>query len=213
VQTTVDSLLNGDLLLEQPASGYRFNQDSVHLAHFASVKRCTVACDLGAGVGVIGLLLLRMSTVRHMTGVELNPALAELAASNAIRNNLHAQYSSVTADVSTLPDGDAALVVMNPPYFVGGTLPAGNARSVARHGELEPFVHAARRQLGRRGVLCFVYPADLLLHAFAVLAGAQLVPKRLQFVHGAAGRPARVALIQAQVARPGGLTVLPPLVE
>jgi tRNA1Val (adenine37-N6)-methyltransferase len=213
VQTTVDSLLDGALLLEQPVSGYRFNQDSVHLAQFASTRRCSVACDLGAGVGVVGLLLLRMGTVRHMTGVERDPDLAQLASRNAARNDLHAQYTAATADVSALPEGNAALVVMNPPYFLGGTLPAGNARSTARHGALEPFVHAARRQLGRRGVVCLVYPADLLVHAFEVLAGAQLVPKRLQFVHGTAGRPARIALIQAQVAKPGGLCVLPAIVE
>ncbi len=39
------------------------------------------------------------------------------------------------------------------------------------------------------------------------------MPKRLRFVHATGDRPARVALVELRLARPGGLDVEPPLVE
>jgi tRNA1Val (adenine37-N6)-methyltransferase len=66
---------------------------------------------------------------------------------------------------------------------------------------------------GRKARVCFVYPAPELGVLLATLATEGLHAKRLRFVHGTPERPARIALIEAQAGRPGGLQVLPALVE
>ena len=72
---------------------------------------------------------------------------------------------------------------------------------------------AARLLLARRGRACFVYPAPSLTTLLEALRGAGLEPKRMRLVHAKAKLPARIALVEAQPAKEGGLVVEPPLVE
>ena len=122
---------------------------------------------------------------------------------------------------ATAPDiaRTANLVVANPPYVAperdGGTrlrrpVPG---RIASRRGALAPFVRAAAAALGGRGRACFVYPAHALLELMTLARASGLEAKRLRFVHGKGDRPARVALVELASAKPGGLVVLPPLVE
>jgi tRNA1Val (adenine37-N6)-methyltransferase len=116
-------------------------------------------------------------------------------------------------DVARARRGEAALVVCNPPYIAPGRgrVPAAEAR--ARSGELRVFVEAARQLAGRRSRVCFVYPAGELGALLDTLATEGLHPKRMRFVHGTPGAPARVVLVEARAGRAGGLHVMPPLVE
>jgi tRNA1Val (adenine37-N6)-methyltransferase len=116
-------------------------------------------------------------------------------------------------DVARSRRGEAALVVCNPPYLMPGRgrVPAAQAR--ARSGEVGTFVEAARQLAGKKARVCFVYPAQELGMLLATLSAEGLYAKRLRFVHGTPEAPARVALVEAQAGRPGGLHVLPPLVE
>jgi tRNA1(Val) A37 N6-methylase TrmN6 len=41
----------------------------------------------------------------------------------------------------------------------------------------------------------------------------RLIPKRMRFVHADSNAAARIALIEMQRAKPGGLVILPPLFE
>jgi tRNA1Val (adenine37-N6)-methyltransferase len=111
--------------------------------------------------------------------------------------------------------GCADIVLCNPPYFEAGTgRPAKDPQKArARSGHLAEFVRATRALLGRRGKGCFVYPARDLLRLMAELRTVGLEPKRLRFVHPTAEDGARVALVEARAAKPGGLDVEKPLVE
>ena len=90
-------------------------------------------------------------------------------------------------------------------------MPPAQAR--ARGGNLSTFIEAARQLTGRRARACFVYPAQELGVLLAGLAAEGLHAKRMRFVHGTPGAPARVVLVEARAGRPGGLCVMPPLVE
>jgi tRNA1Val (adenine37-N6)-methyltransferase len=61
--------------------------------------------------------------------------------------------------------------------------------------------------------VCFVYRAQESAALLATLAAEGLHGKRMRFVHGTAQAPARIVLVEAQASRPGGLFVLPPLIE
>jgi tRNA1(Val) A37 N6-methylase TrmN6 len=58
-----------------------------------------------------------------------------------------------------------------------------------------------------------VYPARSLEALLEVSRRSGLVLKRLRLVHANARAPARVALCELRLARPGGLVVEPPLFE
>jgi tRNA1Val (adenine37-N6)-methyltransferase len=227
-RVTDDSLFGGRLKLSQPArgSGYRANVDAILLAAFAHRKgaRAKLALDLGAGAGAVGLSILYLGAAERMVFVEQNQRLAGLCSSNVLANQFGDRArvmagvvaASLTAiDPSLLHACD--LVVANPPYFSsskGGQVPlAPDDRARARHGELLPFLRAAAEALGRRGRACVVYPSEALLDLMSEARKLRLEPKRLRLVHGKAGRPARIALLEMVSGKPGGLVVEPPLIE
>ena len=58
------------------------------LADFASVSSRARIADIGAGCGIVGLLLAKKDVTAQVTLVELQPRLAELCRRNAKENGL-----------------------------------------------------------------------------------------------------------------------------
>ena len=218
-EATQDALFGGSVVLFQPprGAGYRTNVDALLLAGFAtSAKVASVAFDLGAGVGAVALALLRLGAARRVVLVEIDEHPAAMARRNLDANGWTARGEVVRGDVRDVARarrGEAALVVCNPPYVAPGRGRVAPAQALARSGELATFVEAARQAAGRKARVCFVYPAAELGALLATLASEGLHAKRLRFVHGTPDSPARVALVEAQAGRAGGLHVLPALVE
>jgi len=217
-ETTTDALFGGALGLRQPRRGYRVNVDALLLAAFAVETRSyRLAVDLGAGVGAVALALGFSGSVKRLVLLEREPELVALARENLAANALLGDAEEQDLERSGLPPAlrqRAELVVCNPPFFPpsAGT-PSTRARA-ARSGALEPFVRAARAALaGPRARAAFCYPAAALGELFACADAARLVPKRLRFVHARAELPARLALVELCIAKPGGLRVEAPLVE
>jgi tRNA1(Val) A37 N6-methylase TrmN6 len=215
-----DALFGGTVTLYQPARGYRVNVDTLLLADFAAIARPRAlrVVDLGSGVGALTLAYGHFAHVEHADLVERESNLVALA-----RRNLGEAGIAATAHVADLARdglpralrGAADVVLSNPPFFAERTTRASAdaARRRARTGPLAPFVRAAADAIGRRASVFFVYPAPALAEVFAVARDASLVVKRLRLVHAFAESPARLALLELKRAKPGGLAVMPPLVE
>jgi tRNA1Val (adenine37-N6)-methyltransferase len=220
-RATNDTLFGGKVALAQPArgEGYRVNVDALLLADFARRgRRARIAFDLGAGVGAVALALLHWDAVERVTLVEVDADAATLAKANLDANGWSDRGDVLIEDVTRAARahrGEARLLVCNPPYFPPGRgRPAsGVARGRARSGELDAFVEGARVLLARRGRACFVYPARELASLVETLRANGLEPKRLRFVRATATDAARVVLVEAMAAKPGGLVVEPDCVE
>jgi tRNA1Val (adenine37-N6)-methyltransferase len=234
-EATQDALFGGSLVLFQPlrGAGYRTNVDALLLAWFAASppaspppqpvaaapsmpRPATTAYDLGAGVGAVGLALLRFGAARRVVFVEIDEQPAAMARRNLDVNGWADRGEVVRGDVSEIArsrQGEANLVVCNPPYLAPGRGRVSPAEARARCGDLGAFVHAARQVAGKRARVCFVYPAQELGSLLQTLSAEGLHAKRMRFVHGTPDAPARVVLVEAQAGRPGGLFVMPALVE
>jgi tRNA1Val (adenine37-N6)-methyltransferase len=220
VLSSDDAVLDGRLRFQQPIAGYRVNVDTIFLAAFAAQgRRARLAVDLGAGVGLAALLLARLRAADEWILVESDARLARLATENLANEKVHGEVLCLDLeDAETLLglSRRADLVVSNPPFFQEGRhrAPQNALKRRARMGKLEPFLAAARCALaGAKARAVFVYPATTLTEFFALAAEQGLVPKRLRLVHPFVDRPARVALVELRIARPGGLVVEPPLIE
>ncbi len=217
--TTTDSLYGGAVSLRQPARGYRVNVDAILLAAFAAQGRhARFAVDLGAGVGSVALGLHHLGAASRFALVEREEALLTLAGENADEAKMNAQLwcLDLTRGLPTELQHAADLVVSNPPFFdPTNSRPSREpAKSSARFGDLAPFLGAAAVAVsGPRTRVVFVYPAREISRFLSSAERVHLVPKRLRFVHADETSPARVALIELRRAKPGGLEVLPPLLE
>ncbi len=218
--TSVDALFGGRVALRQPArgDGYRANVDAILLAAFAKdARKAKLAYDLGAGAGAVGLSLLQFEAAERVILIEIDETSSEAARANLSSNGWASQGEVVCRDVRDLEPGtrQADLVVCNPPYVAPGRGRVSERREIARarSGELGVFTRAARLLLGRRARVCFVYPAHDLGALWVALTTAGLEPKRLRPVHATDTSPARVVLVEARPAKPGGLVLEAPLVE
>lgn len=146
--------------------------------------------------------------------VEADSVACDLAAANVMHNGADAEVMCADVlEVAKKNRGVAATVVCNPPYFEPGTARVSKSSERARFGELVRFVRASRELLGKRGRACFVYPASNLARLLETLRACGLEPKRLRLVHATPSAPARVVLVEARAAKPGGLEIASPLVE
>jgi tRNA1(Val) A37 N6-methylase TrmN6 len=214
--TTTDTLLGGKLRLLQPKSGYRVNTDSLLLVGFAGERRVERLVDLGAGVGALGLLALERGLAKRALLVEGQAALCELARRNLASLGLPGDVLELDVASGKLRESGVPLVLCNPPYYPGRShRPAQTAaKAAARSGDVGPFLRAAARLLARKtGRALFSYPAPQLPELLAAATALGLVAKRLRLVHARANDPARLALVELRVARPGGLVIEPPLIE
>ncbi|MGB1046211.1 MAG: methyltransferase, partial [Candidatus Puniceispirillaceae bacterium] len=87
VEVTHDHLLDQQVHITQPKTGYRVGSDAVLAAASLTAGRGRVL-DLGAGVGGISLCIARRLSGVHVTAVEIDPVAAALARYNVAVNGL-----------------------------------------------------------------------------------------------------------------------------
>ncbi len=216
---SVDPILGGALRIVQPACGYRFAIDSILLARFARPAQSARVLELGAGCGVVSVIIAALHRPKQIVAVELQAQLAEMIAQNAALNGI-AMLTGLCADLrSELPGITPAsfdYVVANPPYRMvstGRQSPDGQKR-VARSGDSETltaFVNAASRYTKYRGKVAMVFTASRTAELISALTSKALEPKRIRFVHSRPGESARLILVEARKAAGIEALIEPPL--
>lgn len=218
-----DTLFDGDLYCLQHRDGYRFSIDPVLLAHFVRLGKDEILLDLGAGCGVLGLILLyrAASRIRSLTAFELQTGLAELSRENMRLNRYEEKMKVVEGDLRNifnfLEPESYSTVVCNPPFYKAGSgrSSTNSEALVARHQvacSLEEILSAAAAVLQNRGKLFMIYPAEGLGVLLGQLPQHRMTIKRLQMVYSYSEpvSNARLVLLEAMKNGGDGLKVLPP---
>ena len=217
---TPDTFFNGRLRVRQPADGYRFSIDAILLAHAADPAPGDTVVDLGAGCGIVSLILASRYPQVRIRAVEIQKSLAGIAAANIAENRLEERVRVLRQDMRTLRpaqvDGPARWVVSNPPYRRVGTgrLNPDSPKALARHEisvTLPEVVAAARRLLPLSGRLVLIYPAERLADVLSCMSESGIEPKTLRMVHSAPQSDAVLFLVTGVRGGRPGLRVAPPL--
>ena len=192
---------------------FRPSTDTFLLGAFPRLRRGMTVCELGAGTGLLSLLLLAREPELTVTGVELQPQAAALAEENAAQDGLDGRFSVIRGDLrehrTLLAHGSFDAVVSNPPYY-----PVGSGKCAA-----SPALAAARTELTcSLGELCtcaawllrsggrffLVHKPERLADLMVSLRENRLEPKRLRLVRHRAGGPVSLVLLEARLdGRPG----------
>lgn len=190
--------------------------DSFLLGGFANPRRGEKVCDLGAGAGLLGLLLLAREPSLQVTGIERDAHACDMLARNAAENGL--SMTALHADLrqrEALPAGAFQLAVSNPPYFAPHTgAVAEGARGDARAeltAALEDIFAAAERMLQWSGRFCLVYRPERLAALLTAAVTHGLEPKRLRMVQHTARSAPSLVLLECRRGGKPGLSVEPPL--
>lgn len=215
--TTRDAFLGGKLEIEQPVGGYRAGMDPVLLAAAVQARASDTALELGCGVGVASLCLMRRIPGIEVTGIERHPRYAELAQKNAKRNEC--ALSVVQGDLAEMPDGlrQTAFdhVLLNPPYYDRArTTRSPDAAREAALGEETPldlWIATAARRLRPKGRMVMIQRVNRLSDAFRAVDRAGLGSIELRMIHPREGREAVLFLIRCRKAGKAMPRILPPL--
>ncbi|MEM9967436.1 MAG: methyltransferase [Pseudomonadota bacterium] len=162
---THDAFLGGLLQLYQPRKGYRAGADAVLLAAAIPATAGQRVLELGCGVGTASLCLAARVPGVQITGVEREPAYAELA-----RRNGGKTFEVVTTDLADMPlhlrMRQFDHVLANPPFYdraasVRSRDPMKEAAQGV-HTPLKTWVKVAAKRLAPKGNAHFVHLMERL---------------------------------------------------
>ncbi|CAG7656279.1 tRNA1(Val) (adenine(37)-N6)-methyltransferase [Paenibacillus allorhizosphaerae] len=216
----VDDLLTQQLKIIQSEEVFSFSLDAVLLARFCQLPPRGRIADLCTGNGVIPLLLTTR-TKAHITCVEIQERLADMAHRNVRLNGLEERITVVHGDlrdaVRDLGNGVFDVVTINPPYL---PVPSGEQNenlhvAAARHEvfcTLDDVVRVSSRLVRSGGRVAMVHRPSRLVEIFAAMREHRLEPKRIRFVHPRADSEANMVLIEALRDGKPEVRLLPPLI-
>ncbi len=212
---TFDSIR--DISICQHRDGYRFSVDALLLFSFVNLQRVKEIIDLGAGSGIIGILLAKKYSESNVTLIELQESLAKLAETNITINRLQDRVKILKADVTDFLNikeqmkKETALpclltkydlVVSNPPFrkLKTGLLSCGDEKAIARHEimlSLCELIRASTLFLKNHGRLCIIHLPERLSEITTFMREQGMEPRRLRFVHSNSYSEAKMVLIEA----------------
>lgn len=217
----LDDICIDGMKVWQRTDQFCFSIDAVLLAHFVLWHNKRRYADLGTGTGIISLVASALGA-GHVTAIEQNSIMAELAERNVAMNQRQSFIDVVRGDYLSLSKQNKSWqgyfdgVVVNPPYFAlgQGKVSQESGPKEARHEvtmTLIDLVAAIRRLVKYRGRAWLIYKADRLVELMVALRQVGLEPKRLRMVHSRLGEPAQLVLLEALKGGSVSLQVEPPL--
>ena len=215
---TLDSIKG--IKLFQAKNGYRFSVDALLLEDFISAKRLGKGMDLGAGSGIVSILLAKRRKDTEIISVEIQKSLAERAKRNVSLNRLDDRIKILSKDIKELKKlfstNTFDFVFSNPPFRKPktGRLSIYEERAVARHEieiTLPELISTALYLLKHTGKFYLIYHPFRLAELISMLRETGLEPKRMRFVHSRTGEEARMVLVEAVKGSGIWLKIAPPL--
>jgi len=203
----IDDLGINGLRLIQDDTKFCFGTDSVELANFVLDRKIDgrpIAVDLGAGNGIISVLLAGKKGIR-VKAVEIDGEAVHLCKRNVALNNLeelievvHSPMQNIIKDNLINPD-QISVVVSNPPYFKLNTGGLKLGAEVARHEiaiDQRELVKVASSLLSTGGKFFVVYPVDRMAELIFNCRDFKLEPKEIVLLD-APNKPPYLFLMRA----------------
>ncbi len=204
------------MLLYQPDGGYCYNSDSILLYGFISrFAPKGKMLDVGAGSGIVGLLIGRDFPNITLEAVEKQPLYAEFARRNAAINKIG--YTLHEGDfLDHTPHGSYDWIVSNPPFYHENVSRSENPMlHQARynvHLPIEPFIAKISKLLKSHGEAAICYDARQFVQLCAACSLSGLRVVDVQFVHSKSDRPGTLVMLHLKKNSRSLLNVLPPLI-
>jgi tRNA1(Val) A37 N6-methylase TrmN6 len=205
------------MLLYQPQEGYCYNSDSVFLYDFIdSFNPKGKVLDVGAGCGVVGLLVARDNQKVELEAVEKQDAFVEYATINARVNDI--KYKIHKSDFVDLDETiKYDYIISNPPFYHEKASVSKNEMLFnARYNinlPLKAFFKKVSRLLKPRAHFIFCYDASQFGLICAELERVKLRVIDAQFVHPKVDRVASLVMLHVRNGSSSLMKVHKPLIS
>ena len=223
----IDDLQRSGLRIIQDPARFCFGMDAVLLTGFVQegIAGRTLAredlLDLGTGTGIIPILMSAKSDCRFLTGLEIQPDSADMAARSVKLNGLEDRVRIIQGDIkeadALFAPASFGVITCNPPYMIRshGLQNPDSPKAIARHEILCDFEDVARvteRLLKPGGHFYLVHRPFRLAEIMTTLRDHGLEPKRMRLVHPYVDREPNMVLLDCVRGGRPRLTVEKPLI-
>ncbi len=205
------------MLLYQPESGYCYNSDSLFLYDFITkFQPKGRVLDVGAGCGIIGLLVARDNPKISLEAVEKQEAFIHFAQTNARVNKI--DYKLHQGDFTSLKfEEKYDFIISNPPFYSSGAKKSNNEMVYnARynlHLPMEAFFKKVSQVLKPRSHFIFCYDATQFGLLCAALEKVKMRVVDVEFVHPKLDKTASLVMIHARNGSNAMMKVWPPFIH
>jgi tRNA1(Val) A37 N6-methylase TrmN6 len=208
---TLDDLQIGGIHVIQKKDAFRFGVDAVLLANFAKVKRGMRVVDLCTGTGIIPFIIAGKTEASHITGIEIQEIMVEMARRTVGYNKLEERVGFINGDlkdlslIKSIPKAD--VVTVNPPYKLqnSGIINPDDKNAIARHEiccTLEDVIIACRAILKDNGRMYMVHRPERIADILCTMRKHKIEPKTIRMIHPNTKKAPNIVLVEGQ--RDGG---------
>ena len=204
------------MVLYQLESGYCFNSDTIFLYDF--IMRFSPkgkVLDVGAGCGVLGLLVAKDAKNITLSGVEKQEIMAKYIQKNALENGI--EYKLYQQDFLTLQeDQKYDFIISNPPFYHNGVQKSTDEIThQARYNEhlpIKPFIQKVKKLLQPRGHFIFCYDQSQLPLLCSAIEAEKMKVEDVRFVHPKKEKNATLVMLHVRNGSKSYMKVHPPLI-
>ena len=208
-----------DINFTESSDTLRLGTDALLLSAYVKESKSASAVEIGAGSGIISLLLAKRSCFSHIYAIEIQNELVKIMKENVIKNGFFDVITPISADIRAVnPEAykGVSVIFSNPPYMKEecGKASPSISKQIARHevfGGIYDFCHSASRILKKGGRLYLVYRPDRLETLMSALKSNGFSPKRMTYVHSDTEHSPSSVLTEAVLGGSESLYVTPPL--
>lgn len=212
-----DLQCNG-LKIIQSKNLYTFTSDSIILANFVKTKVNDIAVEIGAGCGVISILMQEKNKVKKIYAFELQKQMQDLCEKNIELNNLTDKIILCKDDVKNfdkfLMTGSVDVVFSNPPYFKETDFKQSQVKKIAKEEvclPLESLVNVANKMLKFGGNFYCCYCSERACELVASLQKNGFAVKEMFFTENGKG-DVKLVVLRAVKGGKNGCKIYPNLV-
>jgi tRNA1Val (adenine37-N6)-methyltransferase len=178
--------------IQQDRCAMKVGTDGVLLGAWAPIDHEPYSVlDIGAGTGLIALMLAQRSQAEQIDAIEIDENAFEQCVDNfensSWNDRLFCFHASLDDFMDDLEDEEYDLIVSNPPFYSEDYKTENESRDLARFQDALPFedlVEAASVLLSETGVLAVIVPHKEEARLIALAKECDLFPLKITRVKG-----------------------------
>ena len=189
--------------IKQDQCAMKIGTDSVLLSAWTSIENNPDSIlDIGAGTGILSLMLAQRSDAQNIEAIEIDDDAFEQCSENFENSPwsdrlfcYHASLLEFTEEIEDKYD----LIICNPPFYSENYKSSNASRDQARFNDAMPFEHlmyAVAKLLITTGVFSVIVPFKEELRIIELAKSVQLNPQRILRVKGSPSSDFKRSLIE-----------------
>ncbi len=185
----------------------KIGTDGILLGAWVQLKDPYSILDIGAGTGIIGLMMAQRSDAGLIDAIEIDDDAYEQCVDNfensPWNDRLFCYHASLDEFAEEMDEEKYELIISNPPFYTEDYKGSDEVRNQARFADALPFedlVENVSKLLDEKGQFAVIIPFPEEKNFLKLANEKNLFPHRITRVRGTKGSPLKRSLLQLSFA-------------